>query len=205
MTSALAVLPSTPVEDAGPPAWVWVLLLVACAVATRTDLRSMRIPNWLTLPLFALGVSYWGIQGGLSGVGDSLLGALICGGIFIGAYILAGGGAGDAKLMLAMGAWVGSDPAVVLVLGVTFAGFVWSMIMTIKRLGLGAVPITILHGVTMTRLEFRKVLRSGVASNAAPEPTDQLERPDHWMPYAPAILVGTIASWWYWNTYGAIL
>lgn len=190
---------------AGPASWIWLLLLAACIAATVSDLRTMRIPNWLTLPLFALGVSYWGITKGLPGLGDSLLGALVAGGIFVGAYILAGGGAGDAKLMLALGAWLGLDPAVVLVLGVTFAGFIWSVLVTIKRHGAASVPMTVLHGVIMTRLEFRKVLQRGVTTVEAPENHDQIRRPDHWMPYAPAIFVGTMASWWYWANHGGLL
>lgn len=189
----------------GPPVWIWLLLLAASATATVSDLRSMRIPNWLTVPLFMTGISFWGLTKGLPGLGDSLLGALVAGGIFIGAYILAGGGAGDAKLMLALGAWLGLDPAIVLVLGVTFAGFVWCVLVTIKRHGAAAVPMTVLHGVTMTRLEFGKVLRKGVASNELPEEHDQIKRPDNWVPYAPAIFVGTLASWWYWTFHGGLL
>lgn len=199
-------VPEAPVAAAaGPAVWIWLLLVAATAVAMASDLRSMRIPNWLTLPLFALGVSYWSATKGLPGLGDSLLGALVAGGIFIGAYILAGGGAGDAKLMLALGAWLGLQPSIVLVLGVTFAGFVWSILVTIKRHGASSVPMTVLHGVTMTRLEFGKVLRKGVPENEAPQVHDQIRRPEHWMPYAPAILVGTLASWWYWTSHGALL
>jgi prepilin peptidase CpaA len=188
-----------------PPAWVWLLLLVATGTATVTDLRTMRIPNWLTLPLFALGVSYWGTTAGLSGLTNSLLGALVAGGIFIGAYILAGGGAGDAKLMLALGSWVGLEPSVVVVLGVTFAGFLWSVLLIIRRQGVGSVPLMLLHGLVMTRLEFRKVLRSGVTTVEAPAMDQPLQRPEQWMPYAPAIFVGTAAGWWYWSIYGSVV
>lgn len=205
MTLMLATAQVSPDTLMAPPAWVWLLLLVATGFAAVTDLRTMRIPNRLTLPLFAVGVSYWSITGGMSGLTNSLLGALVAGGIFIGAYILAGGGAGDAKLMLALGAWVGLEPSVVVVLGVTFTGFLWSMLFIIRRQGVGSVPLMLMHGLAMTRLEFRKVLRSGVTTVEAPAQDQPLHRPDQWMPYAPAIFLGTAAGWWYWSMYGSVV
>jgi hypothetical protein len=29
-------------------------------------------------------------------------------------------------------------------------------------------------------------------------------RPQGWIPFAPAILAGTIVSWWYWENFGAL-
>lgn len=39
------------------------------------------------------------------------------------AYIMIGGGGGDVKLMMALGSWLGFERGVVLMLGVTIAGF----------------------------------------------------------------------------------
>ena len=148
--SILAGMPFLPPSAAGPHAWVWLLLLVACAVATATDLRSMRIPNWLTFPLFGLGLAHGAMLGGWSGMGDALIGAAIAGGIFIGAFILAGGGAGDAKLMMGLGAWLGSSAAVPLVLGVTATGFALGMGVTVARGGLRDIPVVLMHGLWIT-------------------------------------------------------
>ncbi len=77
------------------------------AVATFTDLRSRRIPNWLVVPFLAAGflVPAWiegrhGLMQSLEGFG---LGALIYGIL----HWLGGMGMGDVKLVAAIGAWVG--------------------------------------------------------------------------------------------------
>jgi len=165
----------------------------------------MRIPNWLTFPLLGLGLAYAGWLGGWNGVGDALLGAAIAGGIFIGAFILAGGGAGDAKLMMGIGAWLGSSASVPLVLGVTSAGFVLGMGVTVARGGLRDVPVVLMHGLWITRLEFGRALAGRIAypeGSALPAGGPAKERPKQWMPYAPAILVGTALTWWWWETRG---
>ena len=182
----------------GPAGWVWVLLLVAGSIATVTDLRSMRIPNWLTLPLLGAGIAHGAWMGGFGGVGDSLAGAAIAGGIFLAAYALAGGGAGDAKLMMALGSWIGLDASVPLVLGVTAAGFVYAMIVTVARGSIRDVPIVIFHGLMMVRFGVARLLGGRLQTQPAAEANATASpRHRHWFPYAPAILVGTAATWWY--------
>src|SRR5437867_13366161 len=77
-------------------------------MATATDLRSGRIPDWLTLPtiVVALAVHAWfeGLSGllfGLAGFGTGL-------GIFLLLYISGCVGAGDVKLMATIGSIVGA-------------------------------------------------------------------------------------------------
>lgn len=77
-------------------------------MATATDLRSGRIPNWLTLPtlVVALAVHTWfegpsGLIFCLAGSGTGL-------GIFLLLYISGCVGAGDVKLMAAIGSIVGA-------------------------------------------------------------------------------------------------
>ncbi|MGA1266863.1 MAG: prepilin peptidase [Phycisphaerales bacterium] len=194
ISSAVSGLP----DATGPEGWVWVLLLVAGSIATVTDLRSMRIPNWLTLPLLGAGIAHGGWLHGFGGIGDSLAGAAIAGGIFLAAYALAGGGAGDAKLMMAIGSWIGLDASVPLVLGVTASGFVYAMIVTVARGSIRDVPIVIFHGLMMVRFGVARLLggrlqtQPAAEASAAPGP-----RHRHWFPYAPAILVGTAVTWWY--------
>jgi Flp pilus assembly protein protease CpaA len=201
-------------RPAAPPvhAWVWMLLALAGLVASVTDLREMRIPNWLTMPLLAGGLVYGGVQSGLGGLGGSVLGAVAAGAIFVAAYAMAGGGAGDAKLMLALGSWLGLEPAVVLVLAVTVAGFVWGMAVTAYRDGISTIPMVILHGLVSVRLGASRLLSAalgGSRRSSSPEASAAKaavrERPKQWFPYAPAIFVGTLGAWWYWERFGAIM
>ena len=85
----------------------WWPTLVVLSIATFTDLRSRRIPNWLVLPFLLAGVivSCWvqgwsGLVQSLEGIG---LGALLFGILFW----MGGMGMGDVKLVAAIGAWVG--------------------------------------------------------------------------------------------------
>jgi Flp pilus assembly protein protease CpaA len=209
MTLAMLALQTPVAPVAVVPAWVWVLLSVAGLIASATDLRAMRIPNWLTFPLFFGGLAYGGLSAGLPGLGNSLGGAAIAGGLFLAAYIIAGGGAGDAKMMMALGAWLGWQPSVVLVLGVTIAGFLYALAVTTSRGSIWDIPSVILHGLIVTRTGFRKLI-TGRFLIHAPDPAVVLQeqvkpRPKDWFPYAPAIFVGTVASWWYWVRFGSIV
>lgn len=194
------------------PAWVWALLVAAGLLASFTDLRNMRIPNWLTFPLLAAGLSYGAARGGVSGIGDAAAGAAIAGAIFIAAYAIAGGGAGDAKLMMALGSWLGIDPSLVLVLGVTLCGAVWAILLTIFRDGPSAVPVLFMHSLMLTRLKGLRIFRGTITGTIFLQPSVRDERideapkprPKGWFPYAPSILLGTVAAWWYWQQYGAL-
>lgn len=207
-TGILALQP-TPVATPVIPAWVWIFLISAGFIATITDLRAMRIPNWLTFPTFFGGLAYGALTGGLPGLGNSLSGAAVAGGLFLACYIIAGGGAGDAKMMMALGAWLGWQPSVVLVLGVTIAGFLYAMVVTASRGSVWDIPSVLLHGLVVTRTGFRKLI-TGRFLIRAPDQAVVLQepakaRPKDWFPYAPAIFVGTIASWWYWSRFGSIV
>src|SRR4051812_35875974 len=85
---------------------LWPTIAVVL-VATITDLRSRRIPNWLVLPFLVLGLAVSGITHGWSGVGQSLLGILVATAV-MGFFCYMGGmGMGDVKLFAAIGAWIG--------------------------------------------------------------------------------------------------
>src|ERR1700743_3815780 len=49
----------------------WWPTLIVLAIATFTDLRSRRIPNWLVLPFMAGGICVSGWQHGWGGIRDS--------------------------------------------------------------------------------------------------------------------------------------
>jgi prepilin peptidase CpaA len=84
-------------------------MLLACA-AGWMDLRSRRIPNWLTVPGLVLGIVLRAAAGGWVGVKSSLLGAGLGLLLLLPFVLLKALGAGDWKLAGALGAFVG--PAV---------------------------------------------------------------------------------------------
>ena len=52
----------------------WWPTLIVLAVATFTDLRSRRIPNWLVLPFLVAGIVVSGWLHGWHGIGQSFAG-----------------------------------------------------------------------------------------------------------------------------------
>ncbi len=186
------------------PTWVWLLLVAAVLWACVTDLRNMRIPNWLTLPLMLAGLVYGAWVGSLAGLGQSVLGAAIAGGIFIAAYALAGGGAGDAKLMMALGTWLGVERSVLLVLSVTIAGFFWAVAIAIFRGGLRDVPMLVLQSAFSARVGVARIL-GGRAATEQRAPSEAQARFKGWYPYAPAIGAGMLGTWWYWERFGSVV
>ncbi|MFD0717385.1 prepilin peptidase [Paenibacillus sp. GCM10027626] len=85
-----------------------VCAAVILAYALITDLRTMLIPNKLTLPALLAGLLYHLAIDGIAGGGQALLGAIAGAGPLLIVYMLGGIGAGDVKLFAALGAWMGA-------------------------------------------------------------------------------------------------
>jgi prepilin peptidase CpaA len=102
---------------------VTAVVLIACV----TDLRSRRIPNLLTFGaalagiLFALATS--GLAGGLVGGAGWLVGLSV----FLPVFLLGGMGAGDVKLMAALGAWLGPHEVLWVALYGAIAGGIFAV------------------------------------------------------------------------------
>lgn len=192
------------------PWWVWCVLVLAGVVASATDLRRMVIPNWLTFPLIAAGLVHGGVTGGWPGLGDAALGVVVAGAVFVFHYLTTGGGAGDAKLMMGLGAWIGWEASLTLVLCVTVFGLFAAIFATARRGGIKDVPYVLIIGGFHAMRNYRKVMVGRLLSDlpedakAVPE-TQAGERPLHWYPYAPAIFLGTLAAWWVCASRGGFL
>ena len=97
------------------------------AVAAVSDLRTRRLPNWLTVPAFAAGVLAHTVMNGLTGLGFALLGFATGFGILLVLWLIGGGGGGDVKLMGALGAWLGASLTVAVFLASTVVAVVATM------------------------------------------------------------------------------
>jgi prepilin peptidase CpaA len=91
-----------------PPQIVEVVLLIVLLAAAVFDVLYRRIPNWLTVSGVLLGIATNTIIGPpLHGLLFSLAGLGVAFGIYVALYALRAMGAGDVKLMAAVGALVG--------------------------------------------------------------------------------------------------
>jgi prepilin peptidase CpaA len=75
--------------------------------AAVLDLRTKKIPNWITGPGILLGILLHLALGGFAQAGWSLVAGLVAGSLFLLFYLAGGMGAGDVKLITAIGCLVG--------------------------------------------------------------------------------------------------
>ena len=149
-------------------------LTILLAVAVRWDSIYERIPNWASAGGAAVGCSIAVAHGGLLGLYGSLAGAavgLLC---FLPLYLGRGMGAGDVKLMSAVGSFLGPLP-------------------TVFAAALAVVAGALIAAAILIRRRSRFELLAGEAAATAPAATavDHLKTR---FPYAIAIAIGTAAS-----------
>jgi prepilin peptidase CpaA len=83
------------------------IVLAAAMVAAILDIWKFKVYNALTVPLLLTGLVYHVIAGGIQGLMGSLIGILSGFAVLFVVYTMGGVGAGDVKLMAAVGAWLG--------------------------------------------------------------------------------------------------
>lgn len=81
--------------------------MVTVVVAALTDFANQRVPNWLTMPATVLALCLQSAVGGGAAVLSGLTGWLAGFALLIFFYAQGGMGAGDVKLMAAIGAFTG--------------------------------------------------------------------------------------------------
>ena len=102
-----------------------------------TDWRSRRIPNWLTVPGLALGIAVNSWLHGWPGAKASLLGAGLGLALLLPFVLIRSLGAGDWKFVGALGAFLGPENLLtVLVLGILVNGLM-ALIMIVRKKRLG--------------------------------------------------------------------
>ena len=118
-------------------------------LACVTDLRSRRIPNVLTFGAAAAALVYGAVVGGWPGVASAALGWVVGAAAFFIPFALGGLGAGDVKLLAAMGAWLGPVGAFWLALYTGVAGGVMALAVALGsgylRRALTNVSLLLMH------------------------------------------------------------
>jgi len=93
--------------------WPLLVISVAMIVAAVIDGWKLKVPNWLTFPLilsgWALGLLHnLGVLEGSGGVGASLAGTAFGLALLLPVYAIGGMGAGDVKMQMGFGSWIGA-------------------------------------------------------------------------------------------------
>jgi len=158
-------------------------LTLACAVVC--DLRTHKIPNGLTLSALALGLALNMGLGGAHGLARSLEGVAIAG-LSLGLYGLRMLGAGDVKLLGAVGALLGPTFALWTLLGTALAGGVLALAYAWRRGALTQTLQNAAQGAQVFQITRSTTALTTVAHNST---TGR-------MPYAPAIALGAALAAW---------
>ncbi len=115
------------------PLWVAAAVIALVTMAAQADVRTRTIPNRLTFPALLLGVAMHTVLAGTEGLRSSLAGLALAGGVLLPGWLFGWMGAGDVKLMAAVGAWLAWPQAVVAVLASLVMGGAISLVMAVRR------------------------------------------------------------------------
>jgi prepilin peptidase CpaA len=107
--------------------FTYAILLTVVLIAALLDVKKRKIPNALTFPAMAVGLIVQALAAGGGGVLSGVLGLIIGTGLFFVIYLMGAIGAGDAKLIGAVGAFVGPKGILMVVLFTALAGGLYAL------------------------------------------------------------------------------
>jgi prepilin peptidase CpaA len=162
-----------------------VLLLTLLVIAAYTDIAHGKVYNWCTYPAIALGLAMGYIGGGWNEgefcLRNSLFGLAAAGGIFGLFFVLHQLGAGDVKLIMAVGALTGWHFAIAAIVYAALVG------------GVMALALLIWRGQLLRGLWDS--LRASVRLKAAEKVVGPDSPATLTVPYGLAVSTGTLWAW----------
>lgn len=164
---------------------VYVVIALGCAsIGAMFDLKSRKIPNFVTGPAFLFGILLHLALGGYRQMLFALSAGIVCGAAFLVFYMAGGMGAGDVKLIAAVACIAGMSRIVPLLVGTALAG------------GVLAVGLALLRGRLRDTLQNvgSLILHHG-SEGLKPHPELNLTNPGTLrLPYALAIAAGSAST-----------
>jgi len=118
-------------QESPLPATVWAAAFLFLAV--EHDVRSLRIPNWLTGGGLAVALALQGFTRGVPGLTEALLGAGTALGVLFVPFVLRWIGAGDVKAMMVLGALWGRELVLPTLFWMFLAGGAIAIAMVVAR------------------------------------------------------------------------
>jgi prepilin peptidase CpaA len=175
----------------------WIVLSISVIAFTVScsviDYRTQRIPNKLTLPMFAAGWIFQLLcpQGPWFGLLDGLEGFAIGFGMFYVLWMIGGGGGGDAKLVGALSVWLGFYKTLSLI--------VVSTLMVVVGTGVLLLYGMLTKGVYRTKREFMPGQKDA-KKKKSPLELLQFNRGRKGMTYGLSVALATILIMSLWPT-----
>jgi prepilin peptidase CpaA len=153
---------------------------VCAVIGSVFDIKSRRVPNFLTGPAILAGLMLHLLLDSWYGLGDSALSGFVGFAVFLIFYLAGGMGAGDVKLITAVGCLAGTHYIAFLLAYTAIAGGVMGLVLAVVR---GRLKETLLSVFTMMAHHRREGLTPHPEINVLNERKLRL-------PYALAITAG---------------
>jgi prepilin peptidase CpaA len=161
---------------------IWYLAIALTLLAAWTDARTRKIPNWLTVSGALVGIAINSYFRGWQGAKASLEGTALALVVLLPLVLLRALGAGDWKLMGAVGAFVGPVLFVFILVGTIFVSGAMAI-----------VQMTRTHRVVETFRNMVVLVKGFVNFGFRPNPKISLDNPASLkLPFGVAVAASTL-------------
>jgi len=167
-----------------------IAVLLGVLIAAATDIWKFKVYNALTVPLLLGGLIYHTATAGWAGLATSTMGFLFGFAVLLIFYAMGGMGAGDVKLMAAIGAWLGMPMTFYVFIASALAGGVYAIALLMLRDGIQDAAIH-LHILWLRMTAFSRQLGNDARIESEVKRDDRRRR---LIPYAAMVAVGVIAT-----------
>jgi len=158
--------------------------LICASVGAVYDVRSRKIPNFITVPSLLFGMILHLTVGGWRQLASAIAAAVVCGLVFLIFYLSGGMGAGDVKLIAAVGCIAGLSLVGTLLLWTSIVGGVMAIALALYQ-----------KKLTETMRNMLTLVNHHKGAGLIPHPEFNVRNPRSLrLPYAVAIAAGSALS-----------